>query len=123
MRIFNLINEVYNNVSFFAVHIFNIVDLLYIFSYFLYNRCKCGNCSIELLQNAKECQCCVEIDACVEALTSDQVVSEVGFSPKCITLHSGFNQACLGVWSLRIAAQKYRKIDMTRYKQTGSEKR
>ena len=56
VRIFNLINEVYSNVSFFAVHIFNIVDLLYIFSYFLYNRCKCGNSSIELLENAKECQ-------------------------------------------------------------------
>ena len=109
MRIFNLINEVYNNVSFFAVHIFNIVDLLYIFSYFLYKRCKCGNCSIELFQNAKECQCCVEIDTCVKALTSHQVVSEVGFSPKCITLHPGFNQVCLGVWSLRLAAQKYKK--------------
>ena len=86
-------------------------------------RCKCGNCSTELLQNPKECLCCVEFDSCVEALNSDKVINEVTYPPTCVTRHPGFEPVCLQIWSLRLDGRKYMRIDWTRYHQSGSENR
>ena len=94
--------------------------LVYIWSFshrfLLVRRCKCGNCCTELLQNPKECPCCVEIEACVEALDSDQVLHEVTTSPSCVTLHPGFRPVCLEIWSLRLAKNWQKKIWNERYR-------
>lgn len=86
-------------------------------------RCECGNCKIDLLQNEKECQCCQEIDGCIEALKSDIVIREVNGVPQCITLHPGFNSVCLATWSLRMAGPKYRKMDRKKYVMGSDENR
>ena len=65
----------------------------------------------------------MEIDECMECLSSDIVVEEVGTKPKCITQHPGFSQVCLQKWSLQLAADKYKTKNKTRYRQTGSENR
>ena len=70
--------------------------------------------------NAKECQCCMEIEPCVEVVNSEQVLLEVDSVPKCITLHPGFIAVCLGVWSLRLAG---RKIDKKKYAIKDTENR
>lgn len=85
-------------------------------------RCKCGNCSVALLQNISECYCCDELDGCGEALQSDLVVDDVGEKKlRCITDHPGFQPVCLEKWSLRLAADRYNRKSKTRYRQTGSE--
>eukprot|EP00112_Aurelia_sp_Birch-Aquarium-sp1_P005304 Seg16.8 transcript_id=Seg16.8/GoldUCD/mRNA.D3Y31 product="hypothetical protein" protein_id=Seg16.8/GoldUCD/D3Y31 len=56
--------------------------------------CKCGNCKTNLLQNAKECNCCVEMEACQKALTDAVVLEEAG-DLTCITQHPGFKVNCL----------------------------
>ena len=58
-------------------------------------RCECDNCKIDLLQNEKECQCCHEIDGCIEALKNDIVIQEVNGVSQYIKLHPGFNSVCL----------------------------
>jgi hypothetical protein len=104
-------------------------QILYHYSLFIqipftiFVRCKCGNCSTELLQNSKEAQCCMEIDGCVEAINSDQVLSEVDSPPSCVTFHPGFNPVCLETWSLRQAGRKYQKTDGTKYHKSDSENR
>lgn len=65
----------------------------------------------------------MEIEACIEAVNSDQVLHEVKSPPNCITLHPGFSPVCLEVWSLRLAGRKYRKIDKTKYEIKDSENR
>ena len=40
-------------------------------------------------------QCCVEIEECVECLSSEQVLEVVRTKPKCVTQHPGFRQVCL----------------------------
>ena len=84
-------------------------------------RCKCGNCHLDFLQNAMECQCCQEIDECKESLSSELVLCEVDSTPNCVILHPGFDPVCLNRWSLRSAAAKYRAQDGTKYRQTGTE--
>ncbi len=37
----------------------------------------------------------MEIDGCVEAINSDQALSEVDSPPRCVTFHPGFNPICL----------------------------
>ena len=71
-------------------------------------RCNCGGCSSENLQNPNEFLCCVEIEECVECLSSEMVIEEVDTNPKCVTQHPGFGQVCLQKWSLRLAADKYK---------------
>lgn len=86
--------------------------------------CKCGACSAEYLQNPNEFQCCVEIEECVECLSSEMVIAEVGTKPNCVTTqHPGFGQVCLQKWSLRLAADKYKTRNKTKYRQTGTENR
>lgn len=83
--------------------------------------CKCGNCCVDLLQNAMECQCCHEIEGCVQSLSCNLVLRELHSPPGCVTLHPGFRPVCLNRWSLRSAAAKYKTQDGTRYRQTGTE--
>ena len=101
--------------------------LAYIWSFshrfLLVRRCKCGNCCTELLQNPKEYQCCIETEACVEALDSDQVLHEVTTSPSCVTLHPGFKPVCLEIWWLRLVGRNYRKIDKKKYEMKDTENR
>ena len=84
---------------------------------FLFFRCKCGNCHLDLLQNANECQCCQEIDGCKESLNSELVLCEVNSTPNCVILHPGFYPVCLNRWSLRSAAAKYMAQDGTKNRQ------
>ena len=67
------------------------------------------NCGIELLQNSRETRCCKEIDRCIKALESDEVLEDVEIPPNCITNHPAFNSNCLGKWTLRLAASHYKK--------------
>ena len=64
-----------------------------------------------------------ESDDCVESLNSDLVKREVSTIPTCITLHPGFTEVCLATWSLRLAGQKYRKMDKKNYEVHGDENR
>lgn len=86
-------------------------------------RCKCGNCSRDLLQNASECYCCTELEGCIESLESDIVKEDLadGTVLKCVTEHPGFNIVCQQKWSLRSAADKYKTKGKAKYRQTGSE--
>ena len=88
-------------------------------------RCKCGNCSRDVLSNPNECLCCCEIDECGQALVSEQVLNDVGQDAclKCITEHPGFDPVCLQKWSLRMAADKYKTKNKARYHQMDSEDR
>lgn len=45
------------------------------------NRCQCGRCSDDLLANAREFRCCMEIGYCVGKFTFE------GKEPSCITQH------------------------------------
>ena len=58
-------------------------------SFYLSSRLKCGNCSLLFIQNAHECQCCMEIEEFVHALNHEDVISETGQPPNCITAHPG----------------------------------
>lgn len=91
--------------------------------YVRFYRCKCGRCNSQYLQNPNEFQCCAEIDECVECLSHEMVIEEVGKKPNCVTSHPGFSQVCLQRWSLRLAADKYKTKNKTKYRQTGSENR
>ena len=91
--------------------------------YVRFYRCKCGKCNSQYLQNPNEFLCCAEIDGCVECLSHEMVIEEVGKKPDCVTLHPGFSQVCLQRWSLRLAADKYKTKNKTKYRQTGSENR
>ena len=64
-------------------------------SSYLYPRLKCGNCSLLFVQNAYECQCCMEMEEFVHASNHEDVISEAGQPPKCITAHPGFRPVCL----------------------------
>ena len=87
------------------------------------NRCKCGKCCIELLENPRECKCCTEISKCESALSDQWVKEEVETKPSCITEHPGYQVVCLNRRSLRRAADKYKTLKNKKYKNTGNEKR
>ena len=60
-------------------------------------RCNCGNCSLELLQNVSECNCCREVQGCVDAMEMEEVLRYFpsGTKLKCVTEHPGFAPVCL----------------------------
>ena len=57
----------------------------------------------------------------MESLSDKWVLEDMETAPKCITLHPAFATVCLDRWTLRLAAGKYRTIDRSSYRQTGSE--
>ncbi len=77
------------------------------------------------MQNPKECCCCNEIQACLDALNDDVVLAESddGKPPPCITQHPAFQVMCLDRWALRMAADRYKTRNFRRYIQIGSEER
>ena len=82
---------------------------------------------MELLQNARECCCCKEIETCVQFIAefskvSDQTVTDKG-PLKCVTEHPGFQAPCLNQWSLELAAGNYKTCDGHCYGQIGSKER
>ncbi|XP_065071641.1 uncharacterized protein LOC135695953 [Rhopilema esculentum] len=84
--------------------------------------CKCGNCAIDRLANARECKCCTEIKGCISSLTTVEVRQDIGEqTPTCVVEHPGFKPVCLNKWSLGVIAQSFKKKDKTRYKRTGFE--
>ena len=90
-----------------------------------FHRCKCGNCSLDLLQNVSECNCCRELQACIDAMEMGEVLQDFPPSTKltCITEHPGFAPVCLQKWSLKQGAWKYKTKGNRRYKQIKSEER
>ena len=90
-------------------------------------RCSCGNCSVELLQNAKECCCCKEIEGCAKFLEKFAEESMLGIKNEgelvCVIDHPGFPAICLNRWSLELAADNFKTRDGHRYKQSGSKER
>ena len=95
------------------------------FALFMFCRCKCGNCSVLLLQNISECYCCSELEGCLESTKTDLVLLDIGadVTLKCVTQHPGFNPVCLQKWSLRLAAGKFKTKGKQQYRQKGSEER
>ena len=95
------------------------------FALFMFCRCKCGNCSVLLLQNISECYCCSELEGCLESTKTDLVLLDIGadVTLKCVTQHPGFNPVCLQKWSLRLAAGKFKTKSKQQYRQKGSEER
>lgn len=93
--------------------------------HFLFFRCKCGNCSVDSLQNISECCCCSELEGCLEAMQSDLVLQDLSpdVNLTCVTEHPGFKPVCLQKWSLRLAAGKYKTKGKQKYRQTRSEER
>ena len=92
-------------------------------SSYLFSRLKCGNCSLLFIQNAYECQCCMEIEEFAHSLNHEDVINETGQLPNCITAHPGFRPVCLGRWSLCLAADKYCTKIRRKSRQTESEER
>ena len=80
------------------------------FALFMFCRCKCGNCSVLLLQNISECYCCSQLEGCLESTKTDLILLDIGadVTLKCIVQHPGFNPVCLQKWSLRLAAGKFK---------------
>ena len=77
------------------------VALTHQFALFMFCSCKCGNCSVLLLQNISECYCCSELEACLESTKTDLVLVDIAadVTLKCIMQHPGFNPVCLQKWS------------------------
>ena len=77
--------------------------------------------------NLKECQCCVELEGCDEAMKSEEVIIDLKAdgieNAKCITQHPGFNCICLQKWSLKQAAVNYKTKNKTKYSQVGTQNR
>ena len=61
---------------------------------------------MDLLQNAIKCQCCHKIEGCVQSLSSDLVLRELGSLAGCVMLHPGLRPVYLNRCSLRSAAAK-----------------
>lgn len=61
-------------------------------------RCKCGNCSLEVVVKPGECRCCFEVDRCVEKMEG------IDMDGECITEHVGFFSVCLDEWVLDVAS-------------------
>ena len=96
------------------------------FVLFVLFRCKCGNCSTEMLVSAKECYCCREIEKCVEfieKLGSQTQNWSVDKEVICVTDHPAFPAVCLNIWSLELAADNYKTRDGYRYRQLGAKER
>ncbi|CAB4003761.1 Hypothetical predicted protein [Paramuricea clavata] len=87
--------------------------------------CNCGNCDISLLTNNRECHCCFELEGCGEAMNREEVIQDLKAegvqNAKCVTQHPGFNSVCLQKWSLKMAADRYKTKDKSKYSQTSTE--
>ncbi|CAB4007485.1 Hypothetical predicted protein [Paramuricea clavata] len=87
--------------------------------------CNCGNCDITLLTNNSECYCCFEQEGCEEAMNREEVIQDLKAegvqNAKCVTQHPGFNPVCLQKWSLKMAADRYKTKDKSKYSQTSTE--
>ncbi|CAB3983050.1 neurofibromin isoform X4 [Paramuricea clavata] len=87
--------------------------------------CNCGNCDITLLTNNSECHCCFELEGCEEAMNREEVIQDLKAegvqNAKCVTQHPGFNPVCLQKWSLKMAADRYKTKDKSKYSQTSTE--
>ena len=64
-----------------------------------------------------------EVSYVCEREYESMVIEEVDSKPKCVTEHPGFCQVCLQKWSLRLAADKYKTKNKTKYRQTSTENR
>ena len=104
-------------------HAIDLCSCLMFSSFYLYSTLKCRNWSVLFIQNAYECQCCMEIEECAHALNYEDVISETAQPPNCITAHPGFRPVCLELWSLCLAADKYCTKIKREYRQTGSEEK
>ena len=91
--------------------------------FYVYFRCKCGNCYTSSLTNAKECKCCKEIEGFVNALKDETVIKQVGKEPNCITSHPDFAAVCLNCWTLHLSAGLFKTRVERKYKRIGSEER
>ena len=115
------------NIIFVSLHVGAVSNaaLTHQFALFMFCRCKCGNCSVLLLQNISECYCCSELEGCLESTKTDLVLLDIGVDVtlKCVTQHPGFNPVCLQKWSLRLAAGKFKTKGKQQYRQKGSEER
>ena len=115
------------NIISISVHVCAVSNaaLTHQFALFMFCRCKCGNCSVLLLQNSSECYCCSELEGCLESMKTDLVLLDIRayVTLKCITQHPGFNPICLQKWSLRLAAGKFKTKGKQQYRQKGSEER
>ena len=90
--------------------------------FYLKFGCQCGNCSLDSLQNAKECWCCTETEGCMLAISCSEVQEDVERRQlDCVTQHPGFAPVCLNEWCLRLSAGNYKKKDGKRYSKTGFE--
>eukprot|EP00795_Rhopilema_esculentum_P016075 gene16075-7424_t len=89
----------------------------------LENWCKCGHCSVKLLQNPEEFLCCQELEGYIEALQSEEVQRDIAGEMTCVTDHPGFADVCLKKWCLKQAADKYKTRAGQKYDKSGKEKR
>ena len=82
-----------------------------------------GNCGTALLENAYECYCCCELEGCQKALNNEEVKQDLEAEGiqlqdvKCVTQHPGFNSICLQKWSLKMAADRYKTKNKSKYVQ------
>ena len=63
-------------------------------------RCSCGHCTS--MPKEEECLCCTEVARVQDVMDEDPAC-------QCITLHPGFQPACLNIYVLRIAYLQYRQ--------------
>ena len=61
-------------------------------------RCKCSNCSLEIVVKHEECRCCMEVNRCVERM------DELERKGDCIISHPGFSDVCLNRLVLHTAS-------------------
>ena len=54
-------------------------------------------------------------------LNDERVFDDVEEIPQSITQHLGFSEVCLGKWSLRHLADKYKTKGDLKYRRTGTE--
>ena len=73
-----------------------------------------------MIVNAHECRCCTEIEGCMLAIDTCEVIADVG-NISCVTNHPGFSAVCLNKWTLRLSGEKYKTKGGVRYRQTGFE--
>ena len=96
--------------------------ILKVDSMILIFRCSCGNCSLEFLENAKECFCCTEIEKC-EAFVEEMNMEFPDKNVTRIVNHPGFSAICLNKWALELASGKFKTRYGLRYRQCGSKER
>ncbi len=103
----------------------NLIQILIHVSCNIICRCKCGHCSLTYITKKEELSCCTEIQQCMDALTDELVIADIGEGTKlrCITEHPGFAEVCLARWSLRVAAARFKTRGNQRYRQRESEEK